>query len=56
MNELLGWGQLLSDATKCDRANADFMSLRTSIRCAFADANVSRVKARRSQVTQEPRN
>ena len=37
LNELLGWGQLLSDATICDQAHAEFTSAGTFIRCAFAD-------------------
>ena len=37
LNELLGWGQLLSDATMCHHANADLNAPRPSIRCAFAN-------------------
>ena len=37
LNELLGWGQLLSGATICDQAYANFKSRRPLIRCAFAD-------------------
>ena len=37
LNELLGWGQLLSDATMCHHAKADFIAPRPPVRCAFAD-------------------
>jgi len=37
LNELLGWGQLLSDATMCHHANADLNAPRPPIRCAFAN-------------------
>jgi hypothetical protein len=36
LNELLGWGQLLSSATICNQVNAGFKSRRAPIRRAFA--------------------
>jgi len=37
LNELLGWGQLLSGATICDQANTNFKSSRPLSRCTFAN-------------------
>jgi len=58
LNELLGWGQLLSGATTCGRANTNFKHRWPLIRCAFATANVSRsrsTKNLRRAKTSEPR-
>ena len=56
MNELLGWGQLLSDAIICDQAHAEFTSAGTSIRCAFADCKrVPRQKREEAEQGKKPR-
>ena len=55
LNELLGWGQLLSGVTICDRANANFKPLRPLIRCAFADRKcVPRQKRKEAERGKKP--
>ena len=44
LNELLGWGQLLSDATMCHHANADFKLNDCQSGARLRTANVSRGK------------
>ena len=56
LNELLGWGQLLSGATICNQANANFKSRRTLIRCAFADCKrVPRQKFEQAEQDKKPK-
>jgi len=56
LNELLGWGQLLSGATICDNATANVRSRGASIRCAFADCKrVPRQKREEEEQGKTPR-
>ena len=56
MNELLGWGQLLSGATVCDHANTNFKSRRPLVRCAFADRKrVPRKELEQAEQGKKPR-
>ena len=56
LNELLGWGQLLSGATVCDHANTNFKSRRPLVRCAFADRKrVPRKELEQAEQGKKPR-
>ena len=49
LNELLGWGQLLSDATMCHHANADFKLADCESGARLRTANVSRDMSEKMQ-------
>ena len=56
MNELLGWGQLLSGATICDQANGNFKSRPPLTRCAFANCKrVPRQELEQAEQGKAPR-